>query len=315
MNLHLDEKYSASSLCAWGLTLSGAMFGVAGILALFITSTVLNLICVVALASMTAFAVACANFAAAAAMHSFSGASHVHWPTFWPSLALTLIFAFGSAGGVHLGWLVLADMAPNPEKLPPVHMVDIAAAVLCVAKPAMTWIIEGRKAIDVIAAREAVERDAEERRIATAADRDRLAAEERIAKAKAPPVSGPGEKYADPMQSRPFPPTDTKTGAKIDRKVDKPLRTKAPVGRIARAVAGVTMATTAATALPAAATEAPRPARTDAQSKPPAPPETAAEQRAVAMMTDGASLRAAERETGLSYARVRALKEWVSRAA
>lgn len=296
--LHFDEKYSASSLCAWGLTLSGAAFGVAGILALFVASPTLSFICVFALAAMTAFAVACANFAAAAAMHAVSGASRVHWPTFWPSLALTGIFAVGSAGGVHLGWLVLADMAPNPDKLPDAKLVDAAALVLCVAKPAMTWIIEGRKAIDVIAAREAAEKADEEKRRADATTRDRLAAEERIAKATAPisPVSNP-------------------TPSPVVAKARGPISSTRNQGVARKIVAGIATAATVAGALPAAATEAPRPPQTATQSKPPPPPETAAEHRAVALLVDKVSLRAVERETRLSYARVRALKEWVDRAA
>lgn len=304
--LKLDEKYSASSLCAWGLTLSGAAFGVAGILALFVQSGALNLVCVVALASMTAFAVACANFAAAAAMHAVSGASTVHWPTFWPSLILTLVFAIGSAGGVHLGWLVLADMAPNPEKLPDVQIVDIAAAILCVAKPAMTWIIEGRKAIDVIAAREVAEKAEEDRRRTEAAERDRLAAQERIAKSSAPVSPQPNPSPA-PLVAKGREPVSGRRKA-----VSNP-------GRVRRVVAGIGAAATVLTAAPAVGAEHAPTVTTEtkptASSKLAEAPATAAEQRAAAMLAESVSLRKVERDTGLSYARVRGLREWVSRAA
>lgn len=266
------KTYNASNACAWGLTMSGATFGVAGVLALFIPdASALNFLCVVALAGMTAFAVACANFAAAAAMHAVSGASRVHWPTFWPSLALTLIFAIGSAGGVHLGWIVLADMAPDPAKLPPAHVVDLAALVLCVAKPAMTWIIEGRRAIDLIAAREADERAEEGRRIEAAAERDRLAAQERIARAApiAPPsVTPPPSPVVVPIR-RPKP---APTSAKPQPKGTNDLRGLAAAGLVIFGGLG---------------------------------PQGSA---VISKLTDGQSVRSVERETGLPYHHVRKIK-------
>lgn len=82
-----------------------------------------------------------------------------------------------------------------------------------------------------------------------------------------------------------------------------------------RFAAGLAVAAMASTALPAAATEPPRPARTDTQPKAVAPPSTVVEQRAVAMLAEGVALRQVEKRTGLTYARVRGLREWVSRAA
>jgi len=255
--------YVYSSACGWGLTLSGAAFGVSGILALFISSPMLSVLCVFALASMTAFAVACANFAAAAAMHAASGIDgRIHWPTFWPAVAVTLVFAFGSAGGVHLGWLVLADMAPNPEKLPDVHVVDLAALILCVAKPAMTWIVEGRKAIDKIAANDAAARAAEEvaRREREERARQEQAAIERRKEREARLVVAP--KLAEPP--------------------------KRPPSRIAAAGAAVALAMGAG-AVPAHAESAPV---TTTTAPPKAPAKPAVKPR---IATDPAAVAEAER--------------------
>ncbi|MGL5116498.1 MAG: hypothetical protein ACRC7C_14360 [Beijerinckiaceae bacterium] len=120
---------------------------------------------------------------------------------------------------------------------------------------------------------------------------------------KAPaPVSDPVENYADRMRATPV----------VDIKVNA---TKARPSRVARAITGAVIATSAMTALPAAATERPRTTTTDAQPKVIAPVGGAQERRAVALLADGVSLRSIERQTGVSYHRVRQLREMVSRAA
>lgn len=150
-------SYLWSTVCAWSLTISVVVLGVAGAIAMFMPADELAGLsrqqwCVTAFAAMAALSIACANNAAAAAMHAISrpgGWMHWHWPTLAPSLICAIGFAFASNQAVHLGWAVLAAMAAHPEDLPPAEQVNTAALFLCFAKPAMAWIIEGRKAMDL----------------------------------------------------------------------------------------------------------------------------------------------------------------------
>lgn len=145
------RSYVWSTVCAWGLTGSVAVLGVAGAITMFQPSAEFDGLCVAAFASMAAFSIAGANNAAAAAMHAMSregGWRKWHWPTLAPAILCAVGFAIASNFGVHLGWAILAENAAHPDKLPSALQVDAAALFLCFAKPAMTWVIEGRRAMD-----------------------------------------------------------------------------------------------------------------------------------------------------------------------
>ncbi len=146
------EPYLLSWGCSWGLTVSVAVLGVAGSVAMFSPDSLLlgvrlDAWCLTAFAAMAALSIACANACAAAAMHAVSR-DHWHWPTLAPALLCAAGFAVASNIAVHLGWSVLAANAARPDLLPDVQLVNNAALFLCFAKPAMAWIIEGRKAMD-----------------------------------------------------------------------------------------------------------------------------------------------------------------------
>lgn len=146
------EPYLLSWSCSWGLTVSVAVLGVAGSIAMFSPDSLLfgvrlDAWCLAAFAAMAALSIACANACAAAAMHAVSR-DHWHWPTLAPALLCAAGFAVASNIAVHLGWSVLAADAARPDLLPDVQLVNNAALFLCFAKPAMAWIIEGRKAMD-----------------------------------------------------------------------------------------------------------------------------------------------------------------------
>lgn len=142
------RSYAWSTICAWGLTISVAVLGVAGVVAMFgAGGRQFETACVIAFASMAAFAIAGANNAAAAALHALS-CRPVHRATLVPAFICAGGFAVASNVGVHLGWAILAASAAHPEQLPDAWVVDAAALFLCFAKPAMSWVIEGRKAMD-----------------------------------------------------------------------------------------------------------------------------------------------------------------------
>lgn len=154
-------SYLWSTVCAWGLTISVVILGVCGAMAMFmpgadLLGVQLSHWCVFAFATMAALAVASANNAAAAAMHAISQPGGWHWPTLAPAILCAIGFAVASNVAVHLGWSVLTAAASQPEKLPEPWKVEMAALFLCFAKPAMAWIIEGRRAMDA-ASRRAVE--------------------------------------------------------------------------------------------------------------------------------------------------------------
>ena len=146
-----ERSYPWSTFCAWGLTGSVAVLGVAGAVAMFEPAANLNGVCVAAFAAMAAFSIAGANNAAAAAMHALSasgGWRKWHWPTLAPAIVCAIGFAIASNIGVHLGWSILAAGAAQPQHLPSASQIDMAALFLCFAKPAMTWVIEGRRTMD-----------------------------------------------------------------------------------------------------------------------------------------------------------------------
>lgn len=178
-----ERSYPWSTFCAWGLTGSVAVLGVAGAVAMFEPAANLDGVCVAAFAAMAAFAIAGANNAAAAAMHALSAGGSWrtwHWPTLAPAIVCAVGFAVASNIGVHLGWAILAANAAQPQHLPPPWQIDVAALFLCFAKPAMTWVIEGRRTMD----REA-------KAAADKAQADELAAIRAANQAKNPPARQP----------------------------------------------------------------------------------------------------------------------------
>ena len=165
------------SICAsWGLTASGGLLAVVGVVAAFMPPEVMDAnltrsLCVWGFAGMTGFAVACGQCAAAAAMHACERGRFVK-VVFWPALVCVIGFAVASGIGIHLGWSILAH-GSAVKALPADWIVNCAAAFVALAKPSMSWIIQGRKGIDALDA-EARDRE-EEARLEAARQRDREA--------------------------------------------------------------------------------------------------------------------------------------------
>lgn len=271
-----SPRYLWSTFCAWSLTISVVVLGVAGAMAMFLPAGDLAGLsrdqwCVLAFAAMAALAIACANNAAAAAMHAISrpgGWSKWHWPTLAPALACAVGFAVASNVAVHLGWSILAAVAAHPEALPDARQVDLAALFLCFAKPAMAWIIEGRKAMDL-----------SDRQAAEAAEEERLAA---IRKA---------DRSASRPARQPFQPEVVEGG-----------RPASHVSQLGQTVAGV-----AAVSTGVAGAMADRPAEAATFQPPRLEPVSHSaktwpnrEAHAAALLKEGKSQRAVARETGLT---------------
>jgi len=145
-------RYTWSVFCTWGLTLCVAALTIAGVLAMFLdldaqAAAEIRNFCVIAFAGVAAFALASANNAAAAAMHAISEGK-TDWPTLGPSVFCTVGFCLVSVAGVHMGWEIMAASVGPGHTLPDVWMVDLAGLYLAVAKPAMSWVIEGRRQMD-----------------------------------------------------------------------------------------------------------------------------------------------------------------------
>lgn len=136
---------------SWGLTVSGGTLAVVSVLAYFLPHTLIapddaKLLCVIAFAGMVGFSVACANCTAAAAQHAVAR-SRFYPATFWPALVCTLGFCVTTGIGVHLGWTLMTQGIASHD-LPDARLVNSAAVFIALAKPAMNWIIEGRRGID-----------------------------------------------------------------------------------------------------------------------------------------------------------------------
>lgn len=148
-------SYLWSVVCAWALTIAVGALTVAGVLAMFMRlgpdgDAALRTLCVISFAAVAGLALANANNAAAAAMHAMTRGTHWkqwHWPTLLPALICAAGFCLSSVIGVHLGWEIMTRGATHAE-LPEAPQVLIAAAFLAFAKPAMSWVIEGRRAMD-----------------------------------------------------------------------------------------------------------------------------------------------------------------------
>ncbi|HEY7799104.1 MAG TPA: hypothetical protein VIA80_10090 [Hyphomonadaceae bacterium] len=160
----MDREYTWSSIFAWGLTLSGATLATAGVIGMFWPQLDIVWVCVAAFAGMMAFGIGLVNCSAAGALqaikHCKPNGRRVDWAVLVPALACCVGFAFATNIGVHFGWEMLKANAPADARLPPAAIVDAVFYVFAFAKPAMAWIVEGRKTMDAedFAARQALRR-------------------------------------------------------------------------------------------------------------------------------------------------------------
>ena len=147
-----QRTYTWSSIFAWGLTLSGATLATGGVLGMFWPQMDIGWLCVGAFAAMMAFGIGLVNCAASGAMHAIkhrkADGGKVDYAVLLPALACCAGFAFATNIGVHMGWEIVKANAPAGAHLPPAATVDIVFYIFAFAKPAMAWIVEGRKAMD-----------------------------------------------------------------------------------------------------------------------------------------------------------------------
>lgn len=146
------RDYTWSSIFAWGLTLSGATLATGGVIGMFWPEMDIGWLCVVAFAAMMAFGIGLVNCAASGAMHAIkhrkADGGKVDWAVLLPALLCCVGFAFATNIGVHMGWEIVKANAPAGATLPPAATVDIVFYIFAFAKPAMAWIVEGRKSMD-----------------------------------------------------------------------------------------------------------------------------------------------------------------------
>lgn len=146
------RAYTWSSIFAWGLTLSGATLATGGVVGMFWPQLDISWLCVAAFAAMMAFGIGLVNCAASGAMHAIkhrkADGGKVDWAVLLPALLCCLGFAFATNIGVHMGWEIVKANAPAGATLPPATTVDIVFYIFAFAKPAMAWIVEGRKSMD-----------------------------------------------------------------------------------------------------------------------------------------------------------------------
>ncbi|OYX48247.1 MAG: hypothetical protein B7Y90_11420 [Alphaproteobacteria bacterium 32-64-14] len=148
----IQREYTWSSIFAWGLTLSGAVLATGGVIGMFWPKLDISGLCVVAFAGMMAFGIGLVNCAASGAMHAIKhrkpDGRQVEWAVLLPALICCVGFVFATNVGVHLGWEIVIANAPEGAKLPPAATVDAVFYIFAFAKPAMAWIVEGRKSMD-----------------------------------------------------------------------------------------------------------------------------------------------------------------------
>jgi hypothetical protein len=160
----MERQYTWSSIFAWGLTLSGATLATGGVIGMFWPELDIGWLCIIAFAGMMAFGIGLVNCSAAGALQAIKHSKHngrqVDWAVLVPALACCVGFAFATNIGVHLGWEIVKINAPVDAKLPAAATVDTVFYIFAFAKPAMAWIVEGRKAMDAedFAARQAARR-------------------------------------------------------------------------------------------------------------------------------------------------------------
>ena len=147
-----QRDYTWSSIFAWGLTLSGATLATGGVIGMFWPQLDIGWLCIIAFAGMMAFGIGLVNCSAAGALqaikHRKPDGRQVEWAVLIPALACCLGFVFATNVGVHLGWEIVTVNAPEGARLPPVVTIDAVFYIFAIAKPAMAWIVEGRKTMD-----------------------------------------------------------------------------------------------------------------------------------------------------------------------
>lgn len=148
----MERAYTWSSIFAWGLTLSGATLATGGVIGMFWPELEISWLCVAAFAGMMAFGIGLVNCSAAGALqaikHRKPDGRQVDWAVLLPALACCVGFAFATNIGVHMGWEIVKANAPDGATLPAAATVDAVFYIFAFAKPAMAWIVEGRKAMD-----------------------------------------------------------------------------------------------------------------------------------------------------------------------
>jgi hypothetical protein len=148
----IQREYTWSSIFAWGLTLSGAVLATGGAIGMFWPQLDIGWMCIIAFAGMMAFGIGLVNCSAAGALqaikHRKPDGRQVEWAVLIPALVCTVGFVFATNVGVHMGWEIVIANAPDGAKLPPAVVVDAVFYIFAFAKPAMAWIVEGRKAMD-----------------------------------------------------------------------------------------------------------------------------------------------------------------------
>ena len=206
----MEREYTWSSIFAWGLTLSGATLATGGVIGMFWPQFNIAWLCVAAFAGMMAFGIGLVNCSAAGALqaikHCKPDGRRVDWAVLVPALACCLGFAFATNIGVHFGWEILKANAPVGARLPPAATVDAVFYVFAFAKPAMAWIVEGRKTMDAedFAARQAARRREAADIAAAELARAEIAVEQtRAESARSEPAT------TGPIQSEPPPPPAT----------------------------------------------------------------------------------------------------------
>lgn len=212
-----QRNYTWSSIFAWGLTLSGATLATGGVLGMFWPQMDIGWLCVTAFAGMMAFGIGLVNCAASGAMHAIkhrkADGGKVDYAVLLPALACCVGFAFATNIGVHMGWEIVKINAPQGANLPPAVTVDAVFYIFAFAKPAMAWIVEGRKAMD---AEDYAVRQAQRRKDAA----DMAAAEAALETARA------GLAQAAAMMADASAPAETTEAATSEAKTRAPRKPK-----------------------------------------------------------------------------------------
>ena len=218
------REYTWSSIFAWGLTLSGATLATGGVIGMFWPQLNIGWLCVGAFAAMMAFGIGLVNCAASGAMHAIKhrklDGGRVDYAVLLPALACAAGFAFATNIGVHMGWDIVKANAPAGAHLPPAATIDIVFYIFAFAKPAMAWIVEGRKAMDAetLAARQMQRRK----------EAAEMAAAEAALEAARAGLAQAAAVMADAAASSEAPAEATSAEAEAEAEPAPPPRTRAP---------------------------------------------------------------------------------------
>lgn len=232
----MEREYTWSSIFAWGLTLSGAVLATGGVIGMFWPELEIGWLCIIAFAGMMAFGIGLVNCAAAGALqaikHRKPDGGQVDWAVFIPALACCIGFAFATNIGVHLGWEIVKTKAPAGAKLPSAYTIDAVFYIFAFAKPAMAWIVEGRKSMD---AENRAARQAERRREAARANN----VQPEMPKFELPPLfpqAEPAQQQLTAAVEMPAPPLREPASSEpaVSESVEQQAAEEAPKARPAR---------------------------------------------------------------------------------